>query len=155
MDGGAQERALDFFRMLIPTNRMLERIMDKAFRQDGLTYKQWLVLAGMGSIPGGPPSLGEVASVIGTSHQNVRQIAGQLERKGFIEMERDPEDRRVLRLSTTEKNARYWEGRDAVHASRVLELFKGLGDEEIALLHDLMARFEENVLEEHRSIADG
>ncbi len=155
MERETQELELEIFRMVIHTNRMLERVMDMAFRQDGLTYKQWLVLAGMGTIPGGPPSLGEVSSVIGTSHQNVRQIADQLERKGFIEMVRDPKDRRVLRLSTTEKNARFWESRNADHAARVLGLFTGLGDDEIAQLHDLMSRFELNVLDEYRRIGDG
>ena len=153
MDPDAEIKAFGFFRMLIQSNRMLERIMDAEFRQDGLTYKQWLVIAGINSIPGGPPSLGEVAGVIGTSHQNVRQLANQLEGKGFIDISRDPEDGRVLRLVTTAKNARHWASKDAGHARRVLGMFEGLEDGEVSSLHDLMERFSENVVREYQRVA--
>ena len=36
-----------------------------------------------------PPTLKELSELMGTSHQNVKQIALKLERKGFISILRD------------------------------------------------------------------
>ena len=82
-----------------------------------------------------PPSLKEVAYALVTSHQNIKQIANQLQRKGFIALEKDSDDRRVTRLNVTEKNRRYWDSRAGEHEKIVLGVFSFLSEKEIVFLH--------------------
>ncbi len=44
---------------------------------------------------------------MGTSHQNTKQIAIKLEEKGFLVMEKDTKDKRILRLTPTNKIQKY------------------------------------------------
>lgn len=77
----------------------LTRRVEAALGEVGLTAPQWLLLAVLDRMfPGRAPSLTEAAAAYGTSRQNVRQIAEQLDRRGFLTIERDGSDRRVLRL---------------------------------------------------------
>lgn len=55
------------------------------------------------------PTISVVAQVLGMTHQNVKQIASVLERKGFIEITVDPADRRARRLQLTPHHHRFWE----------------------------------------------
>ncbi len=54
-----------------------------------LTTKQWYLMAMLGTFFAEPPTIGELAERMGTSHQNVKQIARRLEEKGFLDLERD------------------------------------------------------------------
>lgn len=54
-----------------------------------------------------PPTLSELALEIGTSHQNAKQIAIKLEEKGFLVVKKDTKDKRVLRLTPTNKIEKY------------------------------------------------
>ena len=49
-----------------------------------------------------PPTLNELSDVMGSSHQNVKQILLKLEKKGFVEFVADEKDRRKQRIHVTE-----------------------------------------------------
>ena len=42
-----------------------------------------------------PPTLNELSEILGSSHQNVKQILLKLEKKGFVQFKADTNDRRV------------------------------------------------------------
>ncbi len=48
-----------------------------------------------------PPTLNELSEVLGSSHQNVKQILLKLEKKGFIVFEPDKKDKRKQRIMLT------------------------------------------------------
>jgi hypothetical protein len=89
---------------------------------------------------GGPASVHQAGAGTGDfvrgkaldmSHQNVKQIALALERKGFLEIAVDAHDRRGRRLHLTEHHHRFWRQRnpmDFVECS----LTAGLSDKEVA-----------------------
>lgn len=135
MSESTKAKVFDTFAKIFLLNNKLQYIIDKELQKDQLTTKQFLLIAAVERAFEAPPSLKEVANVLGTSHQNVRQIADQLERKGFIALEKDPEDRRVTRLNVTEKNRRYWDSRAGEHEEVLLGLFDYLSEEEIVFLH--------------------
>jgi DNA-binding MarR family transcriptional regulator len=96
-----------------------------------LTTKHFLFSVAINKLFDRSPSLKEVATVLNTSHQNAKQIAILLERKGFVVMEEDPEDRRVMRLKETEKNRLYWESMAQEHERFLLGLFSPFSEEDI------------------------
>lgn len=141
MSDETKAKAFDLFGKIFLLNNRLQYIMDKELQKDQLTTKQFLVIATIEKLFDRPPSLKVVAYALSTSHQNAKQIASQLERKGFIAMEKDPDDRRVTRLKVTEKNRRYWDSRADEHERILLSLFDSLGEEEIHGLNSLVTKF--------------
>ncbi len=125
--------------------RRLEYIVDKELAKDNLTAKQFLMIAVIEKMFEEPPSIKEVADALGSTHQNIKQMANQLERRGFIEIERDENDRRVLRLKVTEKNREYWDSRATDHERFILEIFSGLDDDGVRSLHTQTMRLLESV----------
>ncbi len=128
-------KVFDTFAKIFLLNNKLQYIIDKELQKDQLTTKQFLLIAAVEKGFNRPPSLKEVAYALGTSHQNIKQIANQLQRKGFIAMEKDSDDRRVTRLNVTEKNRRYWDSRAGEHENIVLGLFSFLSEKEIGFIH--------------------
>ena len=45
-----------------------------------------------------PPTLNELSEILGSSHQNVKQILLKLEKKGFVQFKADTNDRRKQRI---------------------------------------------------------
>jgi DNA-binding MarR family transcriptional regulator len=98
---------------------------------DRLTTKQWLLLATIESFFQSPPTLSEITAAFGTSRQNVKQIALNLEKRGFLEIKPDENDRRVLRFRVTQKSRDFWNRRANRDMEYISRLFEGLTDEEI------------------------
>jgi DNA-binding MarR family transcriptional regulator len=58
----------------------------------------------------------------------------------FVTLEKDPKDKRVTRLSTTDKSKAFWQGREAEDKAFLLELFKNLSDQEKLTLHQSLGK---------------
>jgi DNA-binding MarR family transcriptional regulator len=109
----------------------LQVIGDKFLGVDDITTRQWFLTVMISQFKDEPPTLSEVAELMGSSHQNVKQLALKLESKGFIKIEKDEKDGRALRLRLTEKCNLFWEKREEVDNNYIRELFKTLNEEEI------------------------
>lgn len=116
--------------------------ISKEFQKDQITTKQWLMLIVVGSAFNHDPSMQDVADAMSITHQNVKQLATRLENSGFIIIERDPKNKRILRLKTTEKSLEYWKSREEEHAKSIATYFKDLEDEEIESLFNIMGKLE-------------
>ena len=66
-------------RLQVLGDRLLEEI----------TAKQWFVLVVLGLFGEKAPTSGELAEEVGSSYQNVKQIALKLEKKGYVTLESD------------------------------------------------------------------
>jgi DNA-binding MarR family transcriptional regulator len=108
----------------------------------GLTSRQWLLLGVIDkAFPGHAPTISEATAIFGTSRQNVKQVALQLERRGWLRLERDPADARVLRLVLTERMAVFHDPTvEADQAAFVLDVFGGLDRGERRTFLDLVTR---------------
>lgn len=115
-------------------------IADRELAGSNLTTRQWMMLAVIDTMFDYPPSIQEVAEKLSTTHQNVKQIAAALERRGFIKIVRDSKDRRVLRLTTTDRNRRFWEENADRNKQFVAEFFVGLSDEEVNALLGILRK---------------
>jgi DNA-binding MarR family transcriptional regulator len=145
MEKTVRSESFEIFGKIFFLSNRLEYLGDNNLRKDGLTTKQWQLIAVTGKYFTYPPSVSEVAEVLSTTRQNVKQLALKLQEKGFISIEKDQKDRRVLRLSLTEKNRKYWESKSDEDIAFIRSLFSTLTNQELKDLYRLLNKLEENI----------
>jgi DNA-binding MarR family transcriptional regulator len=116
--------------------------INKKLEKDQITTKQWLMMIVIENAFNHDPSMQEVADALSTTHQNVKQLAIRLEDRGFLKIERDPDNRRILRLRTTDESRDYWEKRSPEDLRSIAALFEGLEDGEVKSLFEIMIKME-------------
>lgn len=127
------------FHLILLLAQQMRTLMDQRLRPDGLTTQQAALLTVVDGFDE-PPTLSQVAAALSTSHQNARQIADALQRKGMLAFGTDPNDARVRRLRTTTTNAAYWARRNAADHEAVGAWFDDLTPAEHDTLYLLLAR---------------
>lgn len=111
-----------------------------------ITTKQWFLLAIIGQFfKDIPPAISEIAEIMGTSRQNVKQIALKLEKKGFLSISKDEKDSRILRVKITEKCMNYFEQRYEKDERFLETIFQGFKPEELFQLANSLDKFYKNI----------
>jgi DNA-binding MarR family transcriptional regulator len=96
-----------FGTIFVVSNR-IDALLEREFNKFDITTKQWFLSIIIDNLFDSPPTIKEVAREMGSSHQNVKQIALKLEQKGLLILEKDREDARVTRLKLTENGHDFW-----------------------------------------------
>ncbi len=117
-------------------------VIGKELSEDNITAKQWLMMIIISNAFNHAPSMQEVADSMSITHQNVKQLAVRLENRGFLNIKRDPDNRRILRLKVTEECQKYWEKRSPDDIKSINALFEGLEEIEIKNLFEIMGKLE-------------
>jgi DNA-binding MarR family transcriptional regulator len=132
----------ELFGSLFVFLQKLTRSVDAQLEPFGLTSRQWLLLAVIDTAFGAhSPTISEAAAVYGTSRQNVKQIALQLERRGWLRLEPDRDDARAVRLVLTDRIQEFADPAvQAAQAAFVLTAFGALEPSERRTLRDLVVR---------------
>lgn len=131
--------AVQAFRLVIALSQELRTLMDQRLAPSGLTTQQAAVLTVI-ETAGGPPTMTQVARALGMSHQNVKQLAVALERKGFLEIVADEHDARSKRMQTTKQHRKFWAKRNPQDHACVAEWLSGLDEAETATLVRLLGK---------------
>lgn len=121
------------FRLLLASAHELRTRMDRRLSANGLTTQQAMLLQTLQGQPE-PPTLTQFAAQLSMSHQNLKQIASALQRKGLVEIVVDSADARVRRLRLTEQHHRLWQQRNPDDHADVAAWTAALGDSEVARL---------------------
>lgn len=128
-----------FGSIFIMANK-LQALGDEYFSGSDMTVKQWLLTIMILQFHEEPPTLSQVAELMGSSRQNVKQIALKLQKKGFLCIEKDGRDARAVRLRLTEKSYSFWEERAKRDEQYVMELFRDLDEEETNVMYRVMGK---------------
>ena len=91
------------------------------------------------------PGIKELAGILGTSHQNTKQILLKLEKKGFVRLEGDKKDKRKQRISLTEKCRAFCEKNDVTGAQVMQQLFAGIAPENLQTTIRTIMQMENNL----------
>ncbi len=120
------------FGSLFVLMQRLSRRADDELASLTLTSRQWLLLAVITrAFPDASPTLSQAAAVYGTSRQNIKQIARQLQQQGWLRIVRDPDDARATRLELTDKVAVFADPAVQARQQQALtEMFGGLSPHE-------------------------
>ncbi len=77
------------------------------------------------------PTLQQLADMMGTSHQNCKQLLIKLEKKGFVSFTPDPDDRRKQRILLTETCAAFCQSNDDRSTALMQQMFAGIPEENL------------------------
>lgn len=125
------QQAQLFGEIFLLSNR-LQIIGDSYLKE--ITTKQWFLMVIIERFGEYHPTLSEVAKELGSSRQNLKQIALKLQNKGYLTIEKDTKDSRVLRLSLTKKSGQFWAGREEQDKEFIKSLFSGVSANEIEVM---------------------
>lgn len=127
------------FRLLMVAGIRLRGLLDRALAPAGLTAQQGAMASWIEAQPA-PPTLSGVAAGLGMTHQNVKQIAVALERKGLLEIRVDENDRRSRRLVLTPAHRLFWQERNPDDLTTVQDWVAVWTDEEVRQMLVLLRR---------------
>jgi len=108
--GSAESSEQDTYRLLIRTASRLEAELNRVFRPFDLTSATFNILRALERAGGEGRSCGDIAQQLIAEVPDMTRLLDRLERLGYVVRERSRVDRRMVKVSVTEK------GLDAVRA---------------------------------------
>lgn len=123
----------------------LDTAMDRALLKYGVTAKQWLLSIMLFSLFRQPPTIKEAARQMGSSHQNVKQVALKLQQKGLVKLEKDKRDARATRMRLTEKSETFWAQTNAEGEAFMAALYSGIDPESLRATRQVLEKLLENL----------
>ena len=133
------------YGLLFAVSNKLQACADKVLPE--ITSRQHFLLIVLSLFKDKYPSLKEVANAVGSSYQNVKKMADSLEKKGFLVIERDDDDKRKYRLMMTEKVAAFSEETEEEADHFMQDLYKGLTQEDLRHAITVLAQMQVNLNE--------
>jgi MarR family transcriptional regulator for hemolysin len=135
------------FGMIFIVSNRVDTILEREFRRFDITTKQWFLSVIIDNLFDNPPTMKEAAKEMGSSHQNVKQVALKLEQKGLLNLQKDKRDARITRLKLTENSYNFWEKVRKEGATFTQALFKNIDKDELAVARIVMQKMQSNINE--------
>ena len=93
------------------------------------------------------PTIRELSEILGSSHQNVKQILLKLESKGFVEFMEDANDKRKQRIALTKKCRKFCEKNNEMSMNVMAKMFDGIPERDIKTTIKTITKIEKNLTE--------
>ena len=145
--------AMIFGLLLIISNKM-NTLLERELKEFDVTTIQWFLSETINSLFDSPPTLKEAANAMGSSHQNVKQVAMKLQQKGLLTLEKDKKDARVTRLRMTDQSNDFWKRTDPKGTIFREKMFKELDANDIARTRHLLEKLLSNLAEIENVVTD-
>lgn len=94
-----------------------------------------------------PPTVKELAEIMGSSHQNVKQILLKLEKKSFVKITADENDKRKQRILLTEYCREFCAKNEGMTTIFMNSLFAGISQEQLQITIQTIMQMENNLKE--------
>lgn len=91
------------------------------------------------------PTIKELAEILGSSHQNVKQILLKLEKKGFVNIYADVDDRRKQRIELTDYCRDFCEKNGDMSKQVIAKMFEGVSQEQLQVTIRTIIQIENNL----------
>ena len=114
-----------------------------------ITWKQFFAIICI-NLCKEPPTINELSDVMGSSHQNVKQILLKLEKKGFISMLPDEKDKRKQRIIVTDAARSFLEENDnnGQQSQYIIgRIFEGISEKDLKTTIKTIMKMERNLSE--------
>jgi len=151
--GSIPDEAMILGLLLIISNKM-DTLLDRELSEFDVTTKQWFLSETINSLFDSPPTLKEAANAMGSSHQNVKQVAMKLQQKGLLTLEKDKKDARVTRLRMTDQSNDFRKRTDPKGAIFRGKMFKEMGAKDIEITRHLLEKLLSNLAEIENAVSD-
>lgn len=93
------------------------------------------------------PTIKELAEIMGSSHQNVKQILLKLEKKGFVSITVDENDKRKQRIELTDYCREFCAKNDEMTMRIMKKMFEGVSEEQLQITIKTIVQMEDNLKE--------
>lgn len=93
------------------------------------------------------PTINELADILGSSHQNVKQILLKLEKKGFVKIYSDNYDKRKQRICLTDYCREFCNKNDSISTQIMTKMFEGVTREQLQTTIQTIIQIEDNLKE--------
>ena len=93
------------------------------------------------------PTVKELAEIMGSSHQNVKQILLKLEKKGFVSIIIDEKDKRKQRIYLTDYCRKFCSENDEMTINIMKKIFAGVSEEQLQVTIQTIIQIEDNLKE--------
>lgn len=131
------------FGLFFAFHNRLQAVGDSFYEE--ITCKQFFLLACMNLYPEEAPTANELAKTMGCSRQNVKEILNSLEKKQFVRLETDENDKRKKRVYLTEQ-AKLMGAKYRQKEVEFLEhLYEGVSNEEVDSAYSIISKIEDNL----------
>lgn len=91
------------------------------------------------------PTVKELAEIMGSSHQNVKQILLKLEKKGFASITIDENDKRKQRIELTDYCSDFCKKNDEITMCIMKKMFTGISEEQLQVTIQTILQIEDNL----------
>lgn len=113
---------------------------------DGITMRQQFLLILLSQFGDESPTLQELAEVFGSSYQNVKRMASQLEEDNYLVIKKDSVDRRKIRLILNQRNFDKLQKSSVNRMKEFMnQIFSGVSSEDKSTLLDTLRIMEDNL----------
>lgn len=141
LKGMEDERTL--FGLFFAFGNRLQAAGDSFYEE--ITCKQFFLLICL-SLFEEPPTVNELSDVMGSSHQNVKQIINKLAEKKFVKVVLDSKDKRKMRIQMTHKMDELKHKYYQQEIDFMNQLYQGIQKEEIAITLKTILQLEKNLI---------
>jgi len=125
-----------FASIFILQNR-LQTIFDKT--DEHLTLKQFMLLT-MVKYADEKTTFTYLGKLLGSSRQNIKKLVVSLEKKGFITIEHEPNNKRNTSIALTKKADEYSQKIQGLHTAKLNDIFQDYSTEEIHLFYQMITK---------------
>lgn len=119
-----------------------QAVADNAMKE--ISWKQFFAIICINMCKSSP-TVKELAEIMGSSHQNVKQILLKLEKKGFVRITVDEKDKRKQRIELTDYCREFCEKNDEMSMNTMRKLFAGVSEEQLQVTIQTIIQIEENL----------
>lgn len=131
------------FGLFFAFHNRLQAVGDSFYEE--ITCKQFFLLACMNLYPEEAPTANELAKTMGCSRQNVKEILNSLEKKQFVRLENDENDKRKKRVYLTEQAKLMGAKYQQKEIEFLKHLYEGVSDEEVDSAYSIISKIEDNL----------
>ena len=128
--------------LLSALENRFQAVADNAIKE--ISWKQFFAIICINLCPNSP-TVKELAEVMGSSHQNVKQILLKLEKKGFVRILPDEQDKRKQRIELTEYCREFCKKNDEASANIIGKMFEGILQEQLIITIQTIMQMENNL----------
>ena len=91
------------------------------------------------------PTVKELSEIMGSSHQNVKQILLKLEKKGFVHIAVDEKDKRKQRIELTDYCREFCAKNEGMTNLAIGKMFEGVSQEQLQVTIQTIIQIEDNL----------
>ena len=121
-----------------------QAVADKTMEE--ISWKQFFAII-CTSLCKESPTIKELAEIMGSSHQNVKQILLKLEKKGFVDIIVDEKDKRKQRVVLTQFCKEFCEKNNEIAEISMKRMFAGIQEEQLKVTIQTIMQIEDNLKE--------